>query len=93
MDLVIEHIGGYCPVQAEGTINGIPFYFRSRHKHWAIGIGDDPAGIILGWTEGWCRKEEYLGASPDIPSAGYMPLEEARQIIQRCAEEFVAEKA
>ncbi len=87
MDLHIEHIGGFCPVQAEGTVNGIPFYFRSRGEHWAMAVGEDPLGILLG-EMGWFRRERY----GDFPSAGYMPLEEAEVIIRRCAEEFIKEE-
>lgn len=32
--LVLEMAGGACPFQAEGTLHGVPFYFRFRHN-WA----------------------------------------------------------
>lgn len=86
MDLKIEHIGGFCPVQAEGTIDGVPFYFRSRGEHWAIAVGEDPVGILLG-EPGWMRRERY----GDFPKAGYMTLMEAEDIIRRCAQEFASE--
>ena len=40
--LMIDWCGGNCPVQAEGKINGKPFYFRARgecwsHRHWRRG--------------------------------------------------------
>ena len=35
-------IGGNCPVQAEGRIDGLPLYFRARSSHWSLGIGGDP---------------------------------------------------
>ena len=43
--LVIESVGGYCPCQAEGTMNGNPFYFRARHGYWTLCVvepGSDP---------------------------------------------------
>ena len=83
MELQIEHIGGYCPVQAEGTVNGSPFYFRARGKRWSMNIGDDPVGIALG-KKGWHREETYEGA-------GYMPLDIAEHIIRECAEQFTNE--
>lgn len=89
MDLKIDHIGGFCPVQAEGTIDGIPFYFRSRGERWAIGIGEDPVDILLGWKEGWRRSQAYGNARF---AAGYMPIDEAEDIIRRCAEEFVLQR-
>lgn len=30
--------GGYCPVQAEGLVDFLPFYFRSRGEHWSVEI-------------------------------------------------------
>ena len=41
----VRSIGGYCPCQADGTINGNPFYFRARHGKWTLDIvkpGEDP---------------------------------------------------
>lgn len=38
-DLIIDHISGNCPVQAEGTIAGEPFYFRARGNNWSFMIG------------------------------------------------------
>ena len=81
-DIVINHIGGKCPVQAEGLINGEPFYFRARWKRWQFGIGKDPVGVILGRCEGFYR------AAPRAFNAGYMPLDEAINIIRKCAKEF-----
>lgn len=80
-DISITSIGGLCPVQAEGTINGVPFYFRARHQHWLLAIGgedpvDDPE---------WEYEEHYS----DVPSAaGYMTEDEARQFISAAAERF-----
>ncbi len=30
--------GGMCPVQAEGTVNGLRFYFRARGTTWSLSI-------------------------------------------------------
>lgn len=78
-----------CPVQAEGTVDGVPFYFRARWSHWRMVIGDDPCS----WEElpgQWWREESYGDSGYD---AGWMPLEEAKRIIARCADEWRAEKA
>lgn len=37
--LIIASLGGNCPVQATGTVAGVPFYFRARHGHWRVEIG------------------------------------------------------
>ena len=87
MELHIEHIGGFCPVQAEGIIDGVPFYFRARWAHWTMSIGDDPVGIHLG-KPGWIKRVRY----GEPPSAGWMSLKIAEAIIRECAEAFLVEK-
>ena len=85
MKIVIENIGGWCPVQADGTVDGVPFYFHSRGEGWSMAIGDDPVGVTIGNKPGWVQNELW-GTEPF--AAGYMPLDIATKIIQRCAEEF-----
>lgn len=89
----ITGIGGNCPVQAEGTIDGAPFYFRARGEHWSIEIGggfvlEDTAKGIPG--EGFYLEEEW-GDGPF--SAGWMPEEEAKALIYRSARAFLARAA
>jgi hypothetical protein len=41
--VTIERAGGVEPVQVAGTVDGVPFYFRSRHGEWRVEIGaQDP---------------------------------------------------
>lgn len=40
-DLVFDRAGGACPVQAEGTYKGQPFYFRYRWGEASLGLGED----------------------------------------------------
>lgn len=69
----IDAIYGNCPVQADGKINGQPFYFRARGEHWSIGIGKDPIG-----DPDW----EWVGPWGDAPfEAGWMEPDVARQLI------------
>lgn len=74
----IDYIGGNCPVQAEGTIAGKPFYFRARGDHWSIRIGDDPHryGVNLDFI----HDEDY-GESPY--EAGWMPLEDVWKCLHK----------
>jgi hypothetical protein len=76
--LVIDYLGGYCPVQAEGTVNGVPFCFRARHQTWQMSIGSRPAG--------WLRTERW---GSDAEDAGWMDHDIARGIVERCAKEYV----
>ena len=74
--LVIESLGGNCPVQAEGTVDGIPFYFRSRGDEWSFGVGDDPIG-----APEWEHCEPY-GIWPE---AGWITEEQAMKFIAQAA--------
>ena len=76
--LKITNQGGTCPYQAEGTISGYPFYFRSRGQHWSFEVtkqyGD---GEIM-----WQYSEKYS----DTPhAAGYINHEEADLFINIAA--------
>lgn len=74
--LRIDQLGGNCPVQAEGTVDGRPFYFRARGAHWSFGVGDDP---ILEEDCDFYYEEEY-GTQYE---AGWMDDEEARKFIDK----------
>jgi hypothetical protein len=92
-----EPIHGKCPVQAEGTIDGYPFYFRSRGGHWALKISDTGKDPIC--DPRWIFREEYNGrnAVRDIEindglrySAGWADEDECAAFIERCASAFSA---
>lgn len=74
------------PLQIEGTINGVPFYFRSRWTRWSIGVGGDP--VI---APEWEREAEYQDGEPY--AASWMPESEGKAIIERCAKEWAKEQA
>ena len=83
MKLIIREIYGECPVQGEGTIDGVEFYFRARHNRWSLTIGD--------WSlpnGEWFYAESY-GSIPH--EAGYMTEDEARAFIQKAAKIYVRE--
>jgi hypothetical protein len=76
MDIVIDSIGGYCPAQAEGTVNGIPFYFRARGGTWTLSIGEDPVDICCGDKDGyhaWGNDDSY----------GWMDVDNVKAILNR----------
>ncbi|MDW9479012.1 hypothetical protein GOB57_10090 [Sinorhizobium meliloti] len=74
-NVVIDWLSGFCPVQAEGTVDGLPFYFRARGRHWRIGIGGD---CVMEPT--WGYGESY-GTGPF--DAGCMPEDEATGFIEK----------
>ena len=73
--LKIDTIGGFCPVQAEGALDGMPFYFRARGQHWSFSVGAEPVG-----KPDWIHREAY-GEGPF--DAGYMLEEEALSFIAK----------
>lgn len=76
----ITTFGGNCPVQAEGTIHGHPFYFRARGAYWSMSIGgDDVVGRPLWFYREWW--EEW-------PRAGWMDDDDARDCIDRAIAMF-----
>lgn len=90
-------IYGSAPVQADGTINGFPFYFRARWDGWSFAISEnpqvDPVDIQMEETgkehgyfaEGTIGKEwEYL--------ASYMEFSMAKDIMAKCSLEYLNSK-
>lgn len=81
-------IGGYCPVQGFGVVDGYTWYFRARGEHWEIGIAPTPgegpefedAAVDATFEKvGWCYHDKW-GAWPD---AGYMELDVAWGFIEQ----------
>lgn len=79
-DVVIDTIGGNCPVQAKGTIFGNLFYFRARGDHWSISIGGaDPV-----MHPEWYYEQDY----GQWPEAGGMTKDEVINFIHWSAARF-----
>lgn len=76
--LVIDWVGGNCPVQAEGTIDGFRFDFRARGSTWSFEVYD-------GGKEPWYTHEKY---SDEPYAAGWMTEDEARAFIEQGAQQF-----
>lgn len=81
--VVLHWIGGNCPVQAEGTIDEIPFYFRARGDEWSFSIGQEPVG-----HPDWRYTETY-GVWPE---AGWMEESEALAFINKAVDLYRKEK-
>ncbi len=97
-EVKIEKLGGNCPVQAEGLIDGEPFYFRARWDSWSLSIGSDfeaesRYGIhgrdVVGQPR-WHYDEEW---GDDQFSAGWMPEGVAREMIDKGAALYREAKA
>ena len=83
-NMILDWIGGQCPVQAEGFINSIPFYFRARGTHWTLYIGNDPM-----CNPEWEYKELW---STEEFSAGWMTEEEAISCIEKAINIWLTKK-
>lgn len=90
-------IYGSAPVQADGTINGFPFYFRARRNEWTFAISENPdispvdiqfveQGKEFGYfAEGTVGKEwEY--------QTSYMEFSMVKDIIIKCSIEYLNNK-
>lgn len=84
--IVIEWLGGNCPVQAEGTINGQPFYFRARGDSWSLEVGKPGASdyVSAEWETVW-EHAEWFGQWPD---AGWMAPEQAEGFLRQAAARY-----
>lgn len=78
----IDWLAGNCPVQAEGRIDGKPFYFRARGVAWRLEIRNEH-------QPEWAYGEPY-GEEPF--AAGWMDVAEAKTFIRKAAELYRAEK-
>jgi hypothetical protein len=95
--ILIDEIGGACPLQAEGFIDGHPFYFRARGDRWQIGLAaqggtqDDAvqATIMRDLPPGYWYYEEDYG-EPNGFAAGWMPVREGLEFIEQAAQRFRA---
>lgn len=63
-------IGGNCPVQAEGGVDGVAFYFRARGAAWEFWVGPE-----ADWFSD--RSFSFEGDYGAWPDAGWMPRHEA----------------
>lgn len=82
-NIEITMIGGNCPVQAEGTIDDEPFYFRARGQGWSLSVGGDDVMM----DPKWHHSEQYGDGPFD---AGWMPEDEALAFIEQSATAFAA---
>lgn len=80
--------GGVCPVQAEGTISGYPFYFRSRGESWSLRVASSPSSDPLD-DDAWVVTEDYPLEDEDYEyrhvAAGYATKAECIRFIERHA--------
>jgi hypothetical protein len=83
--LIITSIGGYCPCQADGTMDGFPFYFRARWDGWTLSVaapGEDPVRVFVdNYHDGLGTGAYFIGEY--YQDAGSMEVDTARSFIER----------
>lgn len=85
MTLIVDWIGGNCPVQAEGTIDGKRFYFRARGEHWSMEVHPTSTDDYVTWPRDdaeWMHEEEW---GDEQYAAGWMPEDVALEMINKAA--------
>lgn len=100
---IVHGPSGNCPVQAEGYINGHPFYFRARGAFWSLRV-NRKKGVKYDFKfcdDDWYYSEEYKGENYEPLkegqqwqfSAGWAEKEECIEFINKIAKKFVKENA
>lgn len=79
-------IGGFCPVQGHGHVDGRFWYFRARYDEWRFEVYSEPCDADLPGDDKlvWSREDEYLGPT----SAGWMRFSEAWRFIEQSIDAF-----
>jgi 8-oxo-dGTP diphosphatase len=83
--VTVDWVGGNCPVQSEGSVDGLPYYFRARGEHWSMQIGTQHE-IDTG-VGGWETLKPYGDSQY---AAGWMYEHEALGFIEEAVAEFRA---
>lgn len=63
----MESLGGACPTQATGYVDGVEFYFRSRWDSWRMSVGGDPVTTPEFSTKGYDDAAGWLSDWEAIP--------------------------
>lgn len=74
-------IGGFCPVQGDGTVDGKTWYFRARHDEWSFEVWDEslgPEGRLPTSEPRWWVVSPYGEGDHD---ASWMPFSHAWRFI------------
>lgn len=75
-------IYGFCPVQGEGTVDGMWWYFRARHDSWSFEVwrkSFGPDGSLPDGPPIWSADAEYDDGDGN---ASWMPFSHAWQCIE-----------
>lgn len=78
----IKQVWGAYPVQAFGTVNDLPFYFRGMYNSWTFSVARtrkaDPVLVAIGAEPGFHLERRYV-------NAGFMPHGQCKILIGHAA--------
>lgn len=79
---ITQPFGGQCPVQAEGTVDGVTWYFRARDTV-SVSVGPEPIGW---WEWEWDASDWAVERWPDLRGGfpryfGYMTHDRCRVVL------------
>jgi hypothetical protein len=79
-------LGGSCPVQGYGTVDGHGWYFRARGASWSFDIGKGSGSDIC--ADNWATLWRTYGDWGTWPEAGYMEDDEAWRLVEESIAAF-----
>lgn len=82
-------LDGACPVQGDGFVDGLPWYFRARHEEWRFAVASTPEGDAV---DAWAGEGGFLSEG-EHDNASWMPYAEAWALIECSIAEFRSWKA
>jgi hypothetical protein len=77
-----------CPLQYEGTVDGVPAYFRARWNSWSFTIGPNP-------VRAWRDPEHHAQWDGEVEGefgASWMEPQQAEAIMRQCVAEWRNER-
>lgn len=90
MTYTLERTCDAAPVQYEGKIGDLYFYFRARWNGWSFGIGKtqlEAAEATMYENGLFSRRSDWGG---EFAAASWMPFDVAEELIRQCIEEYYA---
>lgn len=79
----IDGLGGNCPVQGDGVVDGRPWYFRARGEGVEFSVAYEPDGDAVNAGMGWEPGFSIWVAIGPWPDAGWISDAEAEEFIAR----------
>lgn len=87
----IIRLYGFCPVQADGMVDGLPFYFHARFNRWVFAVASsqhgDPVRVAAGIEPGFSLQRTF-GHDND---ASFMSHLQAKALIVTSAQYYLNE--